>query len=439
MYLGPHGAPHRRAPTLSPHAPEVIIDADVIVIGAGPAGLSIASALVAHDLRTRIIAPQWPSPWPNQYGVWLDELAHDETIAACASHAWSAPTVRVSDNGPLIPLDRTYARLDNGALQDVLTDRFISGGGIVERGEVCAVSHEKDSSIIELGDSRRVSTRLVIDATGHAPLFVQREAARARAWQIAWGVRARLAPESAPIESMRLMDWSACDTPWRAAHIPTFLYAMPLEPGVIFVEETSLASRPALPMEEARRRLDARLEREGIILDEILEMERCVIPMGHALPDRTQRVVGWGGAASMVHPATGYQIARALSWAPQTARAIASLLDRGARGEALSHAVWESVWTPDRVAARQLYQYGLEAMLAFETQDICAFFESFFDLPRELWGGYLSGSLGRYELAQVMWRVFGASTMATRWELVRPALSGHAPLLMRGLWKGRAR
>ena len=35
------------------------------------------------------------------------------------------------------------------------------------------------------------------------------------------------------------------------------------------------------------------------------EEEYCYIPMGGELPDLSQRVLGFGGAANMVHPATG--------------------------------------------------------------------------------------------------------------------------------------
>ena len=38
------------------------------------------------------------------------------------------------------------------------------------------------------------------------------------------------------------------------------------------------------------------------------EEEYCYIPMGGELPDLAQRVVGFGGAANMVHPATGIVI-----------------------------------------------------------------------------------------------------------------------------------
>jgi lycopene beta-cyclase len=38
------------------------------------------------------------------------------------------------------------------------------------------------------------------------------------------------------------------------------------------------------------------------------EEEYCYIPMGGELPDLAQRVVGFGGAANMVHPATGATI-----------------------------------------------------------------------------------------------------------------------------------
>jgi Lycopene cyclase protein len=39
------------------------------------------------------------------------------------------------------------------------------------------------------------------------------------------------------------------------------------------------------------------------------EEEYCYIPMGGELPDLAQRVVGFGGAANMVHPATGAESA----------------------------------------------------------------------------------------------------------------------------------
>ena len=46
--------------------------------------------------------------------------------------------------------------------------------------------------------------------------------------------------------------------------LPTFLYAMPFSDTRLFLEETSLVARPAVPFEELKRRLDARLAHYGI-------------------------------------------------------------------------------------------------------------------------------------------------------------------------------
>ena len=51
----------------------------------------------------------------------------------------------------------------------------------------------------------------------------------------------------------------------------------------------------------------------------VVEEEYCLIPMGGGLPKRDQRVVGVGGTAGLVHPSTGYMVARTLGAVPQLA------------------------------------------------------------------------------------------------------------------------
>lgn len=50
-----------------------------------------------------------------------------------------------------------------------------------------------------------------------------------------------------------------------------------------------------------------------------MEEEYCLIPMGGVLPCRDQRIIGIGGTAGMVHPSTGYMVARTLGAVPQLA------------------------------------------------------------------------------------------------------------------------
>lgn len=46
--------------------------------------------------------------------------------------------------------------------------------------------------------------------------------------------------------------------------VPSFLYAMPLQPGRVFLEETCLVTKPALPFAVLKRRLERRLKAMGI-------------------------------------------------------------------------------------------------------------------------------------------------------------------------------
>ena len=46
--------------------------------------------------------------------------------------------------------------------------------------------------------------------------------------------------------------------------VPSFLYAMPLTPKRVFLEETCLVARPALPFAVLKRRLMRRLDALGI-------------------------------------------------------------------------------------------------------------------------------------------------------------------------------
>ena len=48
---------------------------DVLVLGAGPAGMAIASALCKEKLDVEVLSPNGPDePWPNTYGIWGEEV-----------------------------------------------------------------------------------------------------------------------------------------------------------------------------------------------------------------------------------------------------------------------------------------------------------------------------------------------------------------------------
>lgn len=72
------------------------------------------------------------------------------------------------------------------------------------------------------------------------------------------------------LDTMLFMDWRDGHTQGQPVmrqaneRTPTFLYAMPFSPTKIFLEETSLVARPAVPFPELKQRLWTRLQHLGI-------------------------------------------------------------------------------------------------------------------------------------------------------------------------------
>jgi lycopene beta-cyclase len=163
-----------------------------------------------------------------------------------------------------------------------------------------------------------------------------------------------------------------------------------------------------VPLDALEARLHRRLAHHGVAVEEVHHVERCWFPMNTPLPTLPQPVVGFGGAASMVHPATGYQVGAALKLAPALAQSIAQSLGRGdATVAEAAQAGWQAVWPPDRLRRYRLYLFGLQNVMRFNEAQLHDFFTTFFHLPRERWAGYLSNTLSTAELMTTMLRIFG--------------------------------
>lgn len=407
---------------------------DVIVVGGGPAGLAAAAACADAGLDVALLAPDHAAPWPNTYGVWADEL-EPLGVVDCLAARWDTVTVATGAS-PARQLDRAYGRVDNPALQARLYERCARGGARLLAGSARGTEVTIAGTAVLTAEGERHAALAVVDASGHRPALLTPGHGRPPAWQAAYGLLGRF--DGAPIAagSMVFMDWSdaALQGLPRVAEDPTFMYGMDLGDGRWFVEETSLARRPALGSDVLEQRLRRRLQTAGARLIETLEVERCLFPMGVALPARNQRVIGFGAAAGMVHPATGYQVGAALQRAPALAAALSRALDTpGATAHSVAAAAWRAVWPIDLVRQRALHAFGLEALLRFDTATVQRFFSAFFDLGEEHWRGYVSGAPSVGQLAGTMLALFRRSPGPLRRSLVRPALGPDGAALVRGL------
>jgi lycopene beta-cyclase len=384
---------------------------DALVVGKGPAALACAAALAERGISAALLGPAGAVRWPAKYGVWADELA----AAGCPplfDNAWTRAVVHA---GRTHRLERTYARVDNARLAEWLGGRCDRGGVKRLDGAAARVEAHPASTTVRLRDGGAVEARVVVDATGHRPALLQRSERPAQAYQTAIGWTVEAEHAFAADEAV-LMDWRDGHLGERErGSVPTFLYAFPLRDGRLFVEETALAARPALPLELLEGRLRRRLDSMGVRVRRIAEREEVWIPMGGALPRRHARVVGFGAAGGFVHAATGYSLARSLASAAPLADAVAAALgEPGATPESAAAAAWDAVWPADRRRRFALFRFGMEQLLRMDGEATREFFDSFFALPDADWRGYLGDQLTAREVSAAMARLFARATGGTR-------------------------
>jgi lycopene beta-cyclase len=405
---------------------------DVLVLGGGPAALCIASELNQRGVAVAGIAPDpVDDPWPNTYGIWADELKM-VGLEHLLEHRWS-DTVSYFGDGGSTAQDQShthgidYGLFDRAALQRYWLER--ADGVVWHQDTAERVELNGAITSVSCGSGTTLQARVVIDASGSRTPHIRRPDQGPVAGQAAYGVVGRFSKP--PIEPGRfvLMDYR-CDhlSAEQRSEPPTFLYAMDLGDGVFFVEETSLALAPGVPYDVLKQRLQQRLDLRGVEITEVIHEEFCLFPMNLPLPDRSQPVLAFGGAASMVHPASGYMVGSLLRRGPDLAQAISvALANQNLGSAALAQRGWQALWPIELLLRHQLYQFGLGRLMGFNEALLRTHFSTFFSLPREEWFGFLTNTLPLPRLMAVMLRLFALSPWELRRGLVLGAAQDQAP------------
>jgi lycopene beta-cyclase len=307
--------------------------------------------------------------------------------------------------------------LDNVALRD----RFATAPVSVVKGRVRDARPDQDGVTANV-DGRQRRAAVLLDATGAARSVLGAAARRVDAEQTAVGVVVDVDAAQKLVNpgTALFMDWRRHhgETGW-----PTFLYAVPVTPNHVLLEETSLARRPWLGLAALRRRLHARLAYHRISVPTDGE-ERVRIPVDRPLPAPgiwRGPVVPFGAASPLVHPATGYSVATALQLAPRVAVAIHDVLQRSGSAAA-GAAAWRTVWSPAALAVHALRRRSLESLLRFPAELVPSFFDVFFALPQRHRWAYLTGREDVQGSAAAMSALFAASPWWLRRRLVLGAL-----------------
>ncbi len=402
---------------------------DGLVVGSGPAALAMAAELAEQGLAVAVLAAADPrAPWPNTYGIWGEEV-DALGLGHLLEHRWSH-TCSYFGSGAADPADpanaptlhgRDYGLFDKARLQQFWLERCTAAG--VQWRQGLAVSWRAVDcagaacSAVTTAAGEQLVARLVVDASGHEPVFVQRPDEGPVAGQAAYGVVGRFSGPPVEPGQFVLMDYR-CDHLSAAERLepPTFLYAMDLGEGRFFVEETSLALAPPVPYATLKQRLERRLAHRSVRVEQVEHEEFCLFPMNLPLPDLHQPVLGFGGAASMVHPASGYLVGALLRRAPAVAAAVAAALraEPAADSLQLAQAGWRALWPLELRRKHALYQFGLEKLMRFSEPQLRAHFATFFALPEAQWTGFLANTVSVPELVAAMLRLFATAPWSVK-------------------------
>ena len=384
---------------------------DILILGSGPAALCLASELAKQSLSIKGISTKSPhQKWENTYGIWASEL-EELGLESLLSHRWSKTVsffgdgIKEKGNNPT-KHSYDYGLINQEAFQNELLKKCKGIHWLNETAK--QINSENKITEVICSSGLKLKARLVIDASGHKSKFIKRPLLREVAQQSAYGIVGKFSTPPVNKDQFVLMDF-------RPDHLnneelsssPSFLYAMDLGDETYFVEETSLASYPALSQEDLKKRLLSRLSNKGIKVEEIIHEENCLFPMNLPLPYKNQSVLGFGGAASMVHPASGYMIGSLLRRAPLLAEKLAIFL-KEANYSSLELATkgWSVLWPYELTQRHKLYQYGLQRLMSFDESRLRSFFSNFFKLSTKEWVGFLTNTLPLPKLIYVMSKMF---------------------------------
>ena len=434
---------------------------DVMVIGCGPAGMALACALaeeasrLGNGMKVGLLGPD--VPFVNTYGVWEDEFL-DLGLSHCLDTVFDDAVCHFGDGDQgAVTVGRRYAKVDLDALQDHLLQRC-QDAGVRFREEIMEKverSGEGGGAVVRCRGGEALGCDVAILASGAATsqfLEYEEDVPSAGA-QTAYGFEVEVDAYPFDEKKMHFMDFRRHHTGvWRgkALHpgmtralteegswgtkteVPSFLYAMPLEGGRAFFQETCLVAKDAVPFDVLRRRLETRLESLGVRVKAVLDEEWSYIPVGGPLPNADNETLAFGATANMIHPASGYSVARSLKAAPEFAKDVMAAYGEGRSWtSSSSRLVWDGLWSAERRKCAAFHTFGMELLALMDVRSINDFFLAFFSLPEGLWKGFLSSSLNSNQLLLFALSMFAVAPVHMKAKLVGHLFHPAGAYLMR--------
>jgi lycopene beta-cyclase len=322
------------------------LDADIAIVGAGAAGLSLAWHLVERGIEQRIVLlePRRSYARDRTFCFWSGQRHPFEGLA---SHRW--PRWRVRASGPWIVRGArgvTYEHLPADAFYAHALDRLESASRVELRLGVKAQELHEDGGGVDIEtDCGRVRAGIVFDSRPAR----RHERGEITLLQHFEGWHVRVDRDVFDPDTATLMDFAVPRD--YGIH---FFYVLPYGAREALVEATWFGSR-VLGDDTYRAALERYLkETLGLGEWDVIHRERGVIPMSTAAPPirmgrRTYRI---GLAGGMAKPSTGYAFRSIQRFSAE----MAARLARNPRPEPPSPRAWRAR-ALDRIFLSYLHRY----------------------------------------------------------------------------------
>jgi lycopene beta-cyclase len=338
---------------------------DYLLVGGGLAGSLLALALFQHRPKARVALVEKQAHLGGNH-LWCfhaGDVDHaSELVRPLVTQRWPAYEVRFPDLSRT--LDEPYAAVPSPRLDAVVQRAFAERPrSQLFLGETARRVTARE---VELGSGQTLSADVVIESRGPDAFAV----APGTGFQKFIGLELEVKPPSR-LCTPRLMD----------ALVPQkdgfrFMYALPLAPDRVLLEDTYFSDSPELRPAELEAEIMAYAERLGLEVAAVRRRESGVLPLPISAPSLKEPgpdaplVAGYQGG--WFHPVTGYSFPLAV----RLARAVA-----GAEPSELRTRIWPALLRRQRSQLRFAVVLNRMLFTAFESDQRYRAIERFYRLP----------------------------------------------------------
>ena len=307
-------------------------DTDVLVIGAGPTGLTLAVALVARGVATTVVDQQATGANTSRAAVvnarTLEVLEHLDVARRLVKEGVQAPVFTIRDRGrTLIPIDFSglpteypYSLMvPQSTTERLLLERLEELGGAVQRPRtVTAIDEDRDGVTATFDDGQVIRARYVVGADGIRSIVREQAgiAFEGSAYDESFVLADVRLTGDAPHEEVILY--------WAMAGLTV---VAPLPDGTYRIV-APVADAPEEPSAEfVQRILDTRVGSRRMVVTDVIWGSRFRVHHRVADTFRAGRLLLAGDAAHVHSPAGGQGMNLGIQDAIAVADALAAVLD----------------------------------------------------------------------------------------------------------------